>query len=106
MQPATHRKAVSEMLKKANVRSKKITHIFRGCASRMADLGGAAESDINRAGRWDSSAMTQYYLTTMPRMTLRVLAGFETSAGTFWLARDLDPPEDLERMVFPDVDLW
>jgi hypothetical protein len=72
----------------------------------MADLGGASESDISRAGRWDSSAMNQYYLTTMPRMTMRVLAGFAPTPGTFWLPRDIDPPADLEKMVFPDVDLW
>ena len=93
--PAAHSKAVKATLELANIHSKKVTHIFRGSASRMADLGGAAESDINRAGRWDSSAMTQYYLTTMPRMTMRVLAGFAPNRGTFWLARDVDPPEAL-----------
>lgn len=80
--------------------------MFRGCASRMADLGGASEADINRAGRWDSSAMTQYYLTTMPRMTMRVLAGFALNPGTYFIPRDIDPLQELEHMVFPDVDLW
>lgn len=72
----------------------------------MADLGGASESDIGRAGRWDVSCMNQYYLTTLPRGTMRVLAGFTADPGTFWIARDIDPPEELEAMVFPDVDRW
>lgn len=72
----------------------------------MADLGGASEADINRAGRWDSSAMTKYYLTTLPRMTMRVLAGFAPNPGTFWLARDVAPPEDLEKRIFSDVEIW
>jgi hypothetical protein len=94
------------MLEAAGIMTKKVTHAFRGSASRMADLGGASESDISRAGRWDMSCMNQYYLTTLPRETMRVLAGFTAEPGTFWLARDVDPPSALEKMVFPDVDLW
>lgn len=105
LKPAAHGKAVSGMLKMANMQGKKVTHMFRGCASRMADLGGAAEAEINRAGRWDSSAMTQYYLMTMPRMTVRVLAGFSPTPGTYFIARDIEPPEELESMVFPDANL-
>lgn len=37
---------------------------------------------------------------------MRVLAGFAAKPGICWLARDIDPPEALEKMVFPDVDLW
>lgn len=106
IQPATHAASVSKMLKAAGIVTKKVTHSFRGCASRMADLGGASESDIGRAGRWDVSCMNQYYLTTLPRGTMRVLAGFTAEPGTFWIARDIDAPEELESMVFPDVDLW
>jgi hypothetical protein len=125
LKPAAHGKAVSGMLKMASMQGKKVTHMFRGCASRMADLGGAAEAEINRAGRWDSSAMTQYYLTAinragrwdssamtqyyltaMPRMTMRVLAGFSPTPGTYFIARDIEPPEELESMVFPDANLW
>lgn len=36
---------------------------------------------------------------------MRVVAGFTAEPGTFWIARDIDPPEQLEAMVFPDVDL-
>lgn len=37
---------------------------------------------------------------------MRVLAGSTAEPGTFGIARDVDPPEELERMVFADVDLW
>lgn len=72
----------------------------------MADLFGASETDIRRGGRWDMSSMTQHYLTTLPRETIRVLAGFPSSPGQFWLERDLDPPEELERLIFPQAALW
>lgn len=103
-----HYKATKAMLKKAGIsqHSKKVTHIYRGSAARMADLLGASESDIRRGGRWDMSSMTQHYLTTLPRETMRVLAGFPAASGQFWIARDLDPPAELERMVFPQAALW
>lgn len=34
------------------------------------------------------------------------LCRITAEAGTFWLARDIDPPEELERMVFSNIDLW
>lgn len=103
-----HAKATRSLLEDAGVRqhSKKVTHIFRGSGARMADLFGAGETDIRRAGRWDMSSMAQHYLTTLPRETMRVLAGFPSTAGQFWLARDLDPPEELEALVFPQAVLW
>lgn len=103
-----HYKATKAMLTKAGIaqHSKKVTHIYRGSAARMADLLGASESDIRRGGRWDMSSMTQHYLTTLPRETMRVLAGFPAASGQFWIARDLDPPEELEAMVFPQAALW
>jgi hypothetical protein len=103
-----HAKATKAVLQRAGVRqlSKKVTHIFRGSGARMADLFGASETDIRRGGRWDMSSMAQHYLTTLPRETIRVLAGFPSAPGQFWLERDLDPPEELERLVFPQAVLW
>ena len=72
----------------------------------MADLQGASERDVARAGRWDMSAMTQCYLTTLPRETMRVLAGFTVERGSFWSSRDLEPPSELQEMVFPQVSVW
>ena len=108
MKKDTHYHAVKGLLKRSGVgdHSSQVTHIFRGSAARMADLQGASERDIARAGRWDMSAMTQYYLTTLPRETMHVLAGFTVERGSFWIARDLDPPEQLEAMIFPQASLW
>ena len=100
--------AVKALLKRSGVgdNSSQITHIFRRSAARMADLKGASERDIARAGRWDMSAMTQYYLTTLPRETMRVLAGFTVERGSFWILRDLEPPLELQERVLPPVSVW
>jgi hypothetical protein len=50
--------------------------------------------------------MVQFYLTALPRETMRVLAGFSKDRGSFWIPRDVDPPKELENMIFPEVSLW
>lgn len=72
----------------------------------MADLGGAADADIRKAGRWDMSSMTKHYLTSLPRETMRVLAGFPAQAGSYFIARDIDPPQHLEALIFPQASIW
>lgn len=108
MKKDTHYHAVKALLKNCGVgdNSSQVTHIFRGSAARMADLQGASERDISRAGRWDMSSMVQYYLTTLPRETMRVLAGFNKERGAFWISRDVDPPAELGEMIFPHASLW
>ena len=46
-----HRAVVSKIHKATGIISKQVTHLERGTASRMADLGGASEDSIRRAGR-------------------------------------------------------
>jgi hypothetical protein len=108
IKPNTHYRAVKTLLQRCGIgdKSSQVTHIFRGSAARMADLKGASERDISRAGRWDMSTMVQFYLTTLPRETMRVLAGFTKERGSFWIARDVDPPKELEDLIFPHAQVW
>lgn len=106
MKYETHRSAVAKMHKATGVISKKVTHLDRGAASRMADLGGASEDSIRRAGRWNKTALNDCYLTTLPRESMRSLAQFSSSGGDFFLPRDVKVPEELLSMVFPQADAW
>ena len=101
-----HNKQAHVTLKNSNIKSSAVTHIYRGSAARMADLRVAGEADIRKAGRWDMSAMTRHYLTTLPRETMRVLAGFPKEMGSFFVFRDVDPPKCLEEMIFPQAGVW
>ncbi|GAA5919811.1 hypothetical protein JCM5296_002035, partial [Sporobolomyces johnsonii] len=98
--------AVNKELKALGLETKAKTHIFRGSGSRMADLGGAAKADIRQAGRWNVDAVDRCYLTGLAREVIRVQAGFESRKGTYFLRRDIDPPAELERQVFPEADEW
>jgi Centromere DNA-binding protein complex CBF3 subunit, domain 2 len=106
MTPRSHRDAVKKALVKAKIDTSHVTHIFRGSALRMADLLGASESALRRGGRWDVSAMNPHYLTTLPRECMRVLAGCPASPGGYFIARNLDPAEELLKQVFPRADAW
>jgi hypothetical protein len=71
----------------------------------MADLAGASENQLRRLGSWNSQALEGYYLTSLPREAMRVLAGFPPTMGHFYLKRAaITPSEELQQQVFPEVD--
>jgi len=87
--------------------SKAKTHASRGSGTRMADLLGAPNSDIRRLGNWSRAAMEGCYLTTLPRGAMRALAGFNPQGGMLYLERaSINPPEELKKLIFPEVDEW
>ncbi|KAK4700175.1 hypothetical protein P7C70_g6078, partial [Phenoliferia sp. Uapishka_3] len=106
MKYETHRSAVAKTHKKTGIISKTKTHLDRGAASRMADLGGASQDSIRRAGRWDQSSLSNCYLTTLPRESMRALAQFSSTGGDFYLERDIKVPDQLLALVFPQADVW
>ena len=92
---------------KCNIVSLKKTHAARGSSCKMADLDGADESQIRRLGRWNNTTMNGAYLTSLPREVMRVLAGFPSQQGHFFLPRAaVSPPPELCAKVFPQVDYW
>lgn len=102
-----HRDSVAKGLDGAQIFTKKKTHINRGSAARMADLAGVNEDQIRRLGRWNNTTMNGAYLTGLPREVMRVMAGFTVQQGQFYLPRSaMDPPEELCRMIFPQLDSW
>jgi Centromere DNA-binding protein complex CBF3 subunit, domain 2 len=51
--------------------------------------------------------MTGCYLTTLPFEFMRGQADFEPAyASSYFLARDIQPPDCLRRLVWPDLDRW
>jgi hypothetical protein len=86
----------------------KKTHIGRSEGARWAELNGVSENQIRRAGHWNSDALTNCYLTHLPRKFLRAMAGFNPSIqGNYYLPRaKIQPPESLTHAVWPWVDEW
>ncbi|KAF4044139.1 Centromere DNA-binding protein complex CBF3 subunit [Phytophthora infestans] len=73
-------------LKACGVTSKKVTHIRRTSSCVIAEANGAFEASIRRGRRWNNEKMEGCYLTTLPRVVVRGLAGFNAN-GEFFLPR-------------------
>ncbi|KAG2223199.1 hypothetical protein INT45_011545 [Circinella minor] len=107
MQPKAHYDAIEKGFKACHIRSMAKTHAGQQSGAKMADIRGAGESDIRRAGRWTNDALESAYLTNLPRALLRVMAGFHKDGGRFYLRRAIEKPDPkLCRKVFPMVEVW
>ncbi|KAG2216055.1 hypothetical protein INT45_013619 [Circinella minor] len=78
--------------------TRKVTHVPRSSAAKMADLASVPESQIQRMGQWNTDMMTNSYLDSLPRQFMRVMAGFENDASYHLLRGIEEPCSDLKRM--------
>ncbi|EDN08635.1 predicted protein [Histoplasma mississippiense (nom. inval.)] len=61
---------VNHMYAAAGLLSSKKTHLGQSQRFRYDELNGVSEGQIRRAGRWNNDALTNCYLTNIPRETL------------------------------------
>lgn len=86
--------------------ARKVTHVPRGSAAKMADLLGVPPLQIQRMGGWNTDTMSNSYLDSLPRDFIRVMAGFDNDAS-YYLPRAVEEPcDELKQLVFPWVDYW
>jgi len=91
----------------AGVVSSKKTHLPRRVGAQSAETYGTSLAQISQAGRWNQSVLCQAYLTHLPREFLRVVAGFSTASGDYFLARAAhEPPYALQKQVWPWIEAW
>ncbi|KAE8183507.1 hypothetical protein CF328_g8161 [Tilletia controversa] len=101
-----HSKALDRAFKACHVTTTAKTHAARKSGAQLAESGGASEASVRRAGRWNQTTMETCYLTRLPRPVLRVHAGFHPDGGTYFLRRDVEPPQELLSQIFPQADAW
>ena len=95
--------AISNIFARAGIGSAQKTHAMRGCGAHAAELHGVSESQvgislilsfyanllnylqIRRAGRWDTTVMSNVYLTGLPVKFLRKVAGFPASGRGYFI---------------------
>ncbi|KAL3258479.1 hypothetical protein ABHI18_006016 [Aspergillus niger] len=99
---------INRVFAQVGLNSVKKTHIGRSEGARWAELNGVSENQIRRAGHWNNDALTNCYLTHLPRKFIRAMAGFEPSTrGNYYLPRaQIQPPESLTHALWPWVDEW
>lgn len=101
-------KWANEVYEAINLFTNKKTHAGRAQGSKQAELEGVEENQIRRAGQWNQDALTNCYLTHLPRKFLRSMAGFQPDAiGNYYLPRaKIQPPDSLVRALWPWIDQW
>ncbi|SAL99398.1 hypothetical protein [Absidia glauca] len=58
-----------------------------GSSARTAGIMCANEDQIRRQGRWTNTTINGAYFTSLPRKTMRLMAGFPTNGRSFYFAR-------------------
>jgi hypothetical protein len=93
---------INKMFTGAGVMSLKKTRAGRSRGAECAELKGVKEGQIRHAGRWNSGALTNCYLTHLLRKFMRSMTGFSPSIqGNFYLPRAKTlPPQLLEQAVW------
>jgi Centromere DNA-binding protein complex CBF3 subunit, domain 2 len=71
----SQREWVAKAFQYAGITSSKKTHIGRSSAAKLAEVKGAGENQIRRAGRWNQEQMVGCYLNSLPRKFMRIMAG-------------------------------
>ncbi|KAJ5142583.1 short-chain dehydrogenase [Penicillium bovifimosum] len=101
-------KWANEVYEAINLSTAKKTHAGRAQGSKQAELEGVEENQIRRAGQWNQDAMTNCYLTHLPRKFLRSMAGHQPDAiGNYRLPwAKVQPPDSLIRALWPWIDQW
>ena len=96
-----------KMFQGVGIYSKEKTHSARKQSVRHAELSGVKETQIRRAGRWNTDAMTGAYLSYLPRAFMRSIAGFPKEGKGYFLPRAQEVPEEaLCSKIWPETDVW
>ena len=99
---------INKVFKEAGLHALKKTHAGRKEGSQVAEMAGVGESEIRRAGHWNSDSMSTCYLSSISRPFVRGMAGFAPATmGNYYLPRaKVLPPTSLVHAVWPWVDQW
>ncbi|KAG1450547.1 hypothetical protein G6F55_009633 [Rhizopus delemar] len=93
-------KIYKQVLRYCGVYSSKLTHINRKSAINMVANEGVSGDQQRQVGRWGSDRMVGCYLSGLPVDAIKVLAGFTTRKGDYFINRgSIEPSEELRKMI-------
>lgn len=89
------------------VKSTKVTHAPRVFSATKTLSNGASHDHVRQAGRWTGGKMERCYLNDLPRVAMRIQAGFTKKPGQYYLKRAvIVPSEELCDQIFAKVKWW
>jgi hypothetical protein len=103
-----HNDFLSDCFNVVGIISSRKTHSSCGSDVLFAEMAGCSENSLRRLGNWNQTNVLDWcYLRSLPRKVLCSMAGFTPNGNIYDLDRAaLSPPEELQRMIFPDVEYW
>lgn len=100
----TQRDWVGKAFEYVGVILKKKTHDPCSSGAKMAELKGASEDQICRAGRWNHEQMVGCYLNSLPRKFLRLMAVHPPQMGCFEIRRaSVAPPSEPLSLIWSQL---
>ena len=94
------------MFQGVEIKSKEKTHSARKQSVRHAEFSDVEETQIRRAGRWNTDAITKAYFNYLPRAFIRSIAGFLMEGKSYFLSRAREMLGDaLCSKIWPETDV-
>ncbi|KAG1444101.1 hypothetical protein G6F56_010431 [Rhizopus delemar] len=108
----TQHQAYKRALENVGINSSKVTHINRGSALNLIDEESVSDNQQRRVGRWGKDRMVGCYLSSLPKQSMRAIAGFTSTAGnSFFGACNFNPSGRAPDSVvlqnkYPGLAIW
>lgn len=105
IQDKNYEKVIKEACQHLKIPAKHFLHFGRVAGSALLEFMEVQQDDIKRLGNWDPDTQEKIYSTKLPLAAMRAMAGFPTERGLhFNLRTSLEPPERLQRLIFPFIE--
>ena len=105
MSNQSYAKAIKSVLKELGITSNHFVHIGRVMGPVVLEMLEVDHDKIRLLGNWDPKIQETRYSSKLPLGILRSMAGFVDSNGMYYSPRTtVDPPECLQKAIFPWVD--
>lgn len=97
--------AVKGILKSHGIPSNHYGHLGRVLGAANLQFQEIPDEEIRQLGNWQVTVRDQSYSTKLPLPAMRAMAGFIEADGMFFCPRsEVEPPEELQHLIFPFVD--
>lgn len=97
----TYSKSMKSVLSNVGITSKHYVHLGRVLGPVYLEYMESESEDIRILGNWDPKTQESRYSTKIPMKAIRTMAGFGDEGGHFNPRTMVEPPEDLQNLIFP-----
>ena len=102
---ATQLKAAKRCFQKHGVNIRNWTHAGRHAGCQLGEALEVPDAHLRKLGGWENSSKDTFYSSGVSITAARAYAEHGDKPGNYYLSREiLEPPEELQRMIFPQLE--